>query len=68
MMPGNNLTTSNTWNCEQEPLARPQDIPRFCDETGIRVALDETVDEDTIDDRDHLQECSSSGVVAMVRN
>jgi isochorismate synthase/2-succinyl-5-enolpyruvyl-6-hydroxy-3-cyclohexene-1-carboxylate synthase/2-succinyl-6-hydroxy-2,4-cyclohexadiene-1-carboxylate synthase/O-succinylbenzoate synthase len=50
----------------EEPLARPQDIPRFCDETGIRVALDETVDEDTIDDRDHLQECSSSGVVAMV--
>lgn len=53
-------------DCMQEPVEFPKDIPRFCKESGIPVALDESVDEDTSSSYEMLERIASEGVVAVV--
>ena len=50
----------------QEPVEIPKDIPRFCKESGIPVALDESVDEDVSTSYEMLERIASEGVVAVV--
>lgn len=51
----------------QEPISNPLDIPRFCQETGLSVALDESLDEDdAVDVEKNLQMYACQGVVAVV--
>lgn len=50
----------------QEPVEIPRDIPRFCKESGIPVALDESVDEDVSASFEMLERIASEGVVAVV--
>lgn len=50
----------------QEPVEFPKDIPRFCKESGIPVALDESVDEDVSTSYEILERIASEGVVALV--
>ncbi|CAM6124850.1 unnamed protein product [Calypogeia fissa] len=50
----------------EEPTNNPLDIPRFCHETGLAVALDESLDEDTVDIEKKLQMYACQGVVAVV--
>nr|XP_024385455.1 protein PHYLLO, chloroplastic-like isoform X2 [Physcomitrium patens] len=55
--------------CDMEYLEEPveiKDIPRFCKESGIPVALDESVDEDTSTSYEMLERIASDGVVAVV--
>jgi hypothetical protein len=50
----------------QEPVEISKDIPRFCREGGIPVALDESVDEDVSTSYEMLERIASEGVVAVV--
>lgn len=50
----------------QEPVEISKDIPRFCKESGIPVALDESVDEDVSTSYEMLERIASEGVVAVV--
>jgi isochorismate synthase/2-succinyl-5-enolpyruvyl-6-hydroxy-3-cyclohexene-1-carboxylate synthase/2-succinyl-6-hydroxy-2,4-cyclohexadiene-1-carboxylate synthase/O-succinylbenzoate synthase len=50
----------------QEPTSNPLDIPRFCQETGLAVALDETLDEASVDVEKILEMYACQGVVAAV--
>ncbi|KAG0608149.1 hypothetical protein M758_8G082600 [Ceratodon purpureus] len=50
----------------EEPVEISKDIPRFCKESGIPVALDESVDEDVSTSYEMLERIASEGVVAVV--
>lgn len=47
-------------------MENPKDIPRFCNETEVPVALDESVDEDDSPSYETLETIASEGVVAVV--
>ncbi|XP_073392408.1 protein PHYLLO, chloroplastic-like isoform X1 [Physcomitrium patens] len=51
---------------EQEYVKISKDIPRFCKESGIPIALDESVDEDTSFWSEMLERIASEGVMAVV--
>lgn len=50
----------------EEPTSNPLDIPRFCQETGLPVALDESLHEDAVDIEKNRQMYACQGVVAVV--
>lgn len=39
----------------EEPTSNPLEIPQFCQETGLSVALDESLDEHALDIEKKLQ-------------
>lgn len=49
----------------QEPVQKPEDIIRFCEESGLPVAMDETID-DSRADLSKLSAYEHHGVVAAV--
>lgn len=50
----------------QEPVHREDDIVKFCDESGLPVALDETIDGLKGDLMNELQKFVHPGIVALV--
>lgn len=52
----------------QEPVQDTNDIIKFCEETELPVALDETIDECHKDPLKLLAEYSHPGIVAAVSN
>lgn len=51
----------------QEPVDNEDDIVKFCEETGLPVALDETINSLRENPHQFLQKYSHSGVAAVVR-
>lgn len=50
----------------QEPVDNEDDIVKFCEQTGLPVALDETINSVTENPLHVLQKYSHSGVAAVV--
>lgn len=50
----------------QEPVKYEDDIVKFCEETGLPVALDETINSHRENPLQFLQKYSHSGVAAVV--
>lgn len=50
----------------QEPVQKQDDILRFCEESGLPVALDETIDSFQQNPLDMLVKFAHPGIVAVV--
>jgi isochorismate synthase/2-succinyl-5-enolpyruvyl-6-hydroxy-3-cyclohexene-1-carboxylate synthase/2-succinyl-6-hydroxy-2,4-cyclohexadiene-1-carboxylate synthase/O-succinylbenzoate synthase len=50
----------------QEPVQDEDDIPKFCEESGLPVALDETIDKIQENPLEKLVKFSHPGIVAIV--
>lgn len=55
-----------TFHHVQEPVRDGDDIVRFCEETGLPVALDETIDNIQGNPLKTLEKFSHAGIVAIV--
>lgn len=58
--------SNNKFHLFQEPVQCEDDIVRFCEETGLPVALDETVDNIQGKIPDSLARFTHPGVTALV--
>lgn len=50
----------------QEPVQNEEDIIKYCEESGLPVALDETIDKFQKDPLNMLEKYAHPGIVAIV--
>ena len=60
------MITTYGFHGVQEPVKDAADITKFCEETGLPVALDETIDQITENPLNILMKYRHHGIVAIV--